>query len=124
MRTKALADDPGIIARQIFRVVTYNPLPPPSLRKPLFVLITFAVITTLPGFLGAWSAMTKQDFTVIDRGKPYEELVLSVYGDKAFIGQLEDDTVSTVEVVDVADLKGKPMWIEPEFGLLKSRVDG
>jgi hypothetical protein len=61
--------------------------------------------------------MNDADFTMVDRGRDRTEAILGVYGDKAFLGRVEDDVVVEVEMVAVADLDGKPIWSD-EIGPL------
>jgi hypothetical protein len=107
----------GVIARRMNSSRTY-PLQSSHGNKVLFAMLVVVGVMTLPRPLGVWAAMTTTDFAVVDRGKDHTEAILEVYGDKAFIGWVEDNAVLRVEMVAVSDLEGKPIWIE-EVGPLR-----
>jgi hypothetical protein len=92
-------------------------LPSKTVGKLVVTALVLAGVLTVPELLGTWTAMTDSDFAMIDRGKDHDEAILGVYGDKAFLGWIEDDVVVEVEMVAVSDLEGKPIWTE-EIGPL------
>jgi hypothetical protein len=93
-------------------------LPTKAAGKLLIATLVFTGVTTLPGLLGTWKAMGQSTFSTIDRGKHHTEVILGVYGDKAFLGWVEDDAVVVeVQMVAVSDLRGKPIRTE-EIGPL------
>jgi len=91
---------------------------PQALRKLCLALIVLVSVVIVPRELGVWMATTNTEYTVVDRGKNHTEAILEVYGDKAFIGWVEDDAVARVEMVAVSDLENKPLWIQ-DIGPLK-----
>jgi hypothetical protein len=94
-------------------------LPPELLGKLIVILVVLAGVLFLPRLCGTWAAMWDSHFAMIDRGKDYPEAILGVYGDRAFLGHVEDDAVVVeVQMVAVADLRGKPISTE-EIGPLR-----
>ena len=93
-------------------------LPPKTLSKLAVIAVILVAAMTLPGLRGRLDAKYDRRFPVIERGKNHTEAVLAVYGDKAFLGEIHDDVVVTVQMVAVSDLEGKPISTQ-EIGPLR-----
>jgi hypothetical protein len=91
--------------------------PPELVGKLILITVVISGVLFLPRIFGTLTAMIDSDFTMVDRGKDHTEAILGVYGDKAFLGWIEDDVVVEVQMVAVADLEGKRIWTE-EIGPL------
>jgi hypothetical protein len=98
--------------RRLSRLATMFPR---EVRRMLLGVVAAYLVLITPRLLGAMDASIEEEFPVIEsQGSTKLGVVLAVYGDKAFIGEIDglhDDTFSAILMRSVTELEDKEIKI-------------